>query len=386
MITPNEIKQQAERKYRSFLQAKVQGNEFFPVEIRFRKAKASDDYLQLRQWVTDLLAGSKAERGFGYQVVLQERELRRYGSQSLPARITIETETDYLRLLGKMNEFKQWQTAVSATLTQFPQLQDWLAQYPQRLLPHLATWDDLLLVCAYFVAHPRPNLYLRELPITVHTKFIEENKGILRQLLDELLLPAAIQIEESHFERRFGLCYDQPQIRLRLLDNNLQQTLLWPAPDISLTVSGCAQLQNMNGRILLIVENKMTFLTLPPVPNGIALWGKGFQVNVLREIKWLAHIPIWYWGDLDGQGFAILSQLRGYFPQTSAFLMDKETLGAYQDFVVEGTPAQEIVLANLRGGETAVYKQLVHHNWRLEQERITQGDVQEALNNIIKNY
>lgn len=387
MITPDEIRQTAERKYLAFLRASVQGEPFFPLAIRFRKAKASDDYLALRQWVGELLAGSKAERGFGYEVALAERELRRYGRQSLPSRITIETADDFLHLIGKGDEFERWQTAVAHTLARFPQLQDWLAQYPQHVLPHLTVWNDLLTVCTYFVDHPHPNLYLRELPVPVHTKFIEDNQTILRYLLDELLPPAAILTDESQFERRFGLRYDEPQIRLRLLDDGLRRELGWPAADVGLTLSDCAGLVGMNGPFdaaqgklaILIVENKMTFLTLPPVKNGLAVWGKGFQVNLLREIGWLADCAIWYWGDLDAQGFAILSQLRGYWPQTRSFLMDADTLEKYREFVVAGTPMADVELVNLAGEETAVYQQTITHNWRLEQERISQADVVEAI-------
>ena len=379
MITPKEIRQKAERKYLDFLRATVTGEPFFPLAIRFRKARAGDEYLVLRDWVGDLLAGSKQERGFGYTVELEERTLRRYGRQSLPACITIDSETDYLRLIGKMAEFEQWQTAVSHTLAQFPELRDWLAQYPQRVLPHLAIWHDLLTVCAYFVAQPRPNLYLRELPLPVHTKFVEENQAILRHLLDELLPAKAIHTEESHFERRFGLRYDEAQIRLRLLDEGLVGELGWPTADISITLSDCAGLNGLNDRTIFIVENKMTFLTLPPVTNGLAIWGKGFQVSLLRELTWLANCDIWYWGDLDAQGFAILSQLRGYWPQTRSFLMDGATLAKYRAFVVVGTAVSEMVLVNLDGGETAVYQKLRHHNWRLEQERISQADVKRVL-------
>jgi hypothetical protein len=382
MINPDEIRQQAKRKYRAFLRARVRGDAFFPLEIRFRQARASDDYLVLRQWVGDLLAGSKAERGFGYTVTLEERQLRRYGRQTLPTRIAIETESDYLRLLRKEQEFARWRGAVSHTLAQFPQLEHWLAQYPHRLLLHLPSWEDLLAVCAYVVAHPRPALYLRELPLPVHTKFVEENQAILRQLLDELLPPEAICNGESQFERRFGLRYDESQIRLRLLDPALQDSLDWPAADLTITLSDCASLPGMNGRTLLIVENKMTFLTLPSLPDAVAIWGKGFQVGLLREIPWLADCAIWYWGDLDAQGFAILSHLRSTWPQTNSFLMDVEMLEKYRDFVVPGTQAEEITLTNLTEDEAAVYRQLVAHDWRLEQERIRQEDVDQAVRSL----
>jgi hypothetical protein len=386
MITPKEIRQKAKRKYLDFLRTTVSGEGFFPLEIRFRKARAGDDYLALRAWVGELLAGSKRERGFGYTVELEERTLRRYGRQSLPARITIDSEADYLRLIGRLAEFEQWQTAVTRTLDLFPQLRDWLAQYPQRVLPHLAVWHDLLTVCAYFMAQPWPNLYLRELPLPLHTKFVEENQAILRHLLDALLPATAIDPDEIQFERRFGLRYDEPQIRLRLLDEGLVGELGWPAADISVTVSDCEGMVGVSRSTsetttvtVFIVENKMTFLTLPPVANGVAIWGKGFQVSLLRELTWLAGCDIWYWGDLDAQGFAMLSQLRGYWPQTRSFLMDGAMLARYREFVVAGTAVSEMALTNLDERETAVYQQLLAHNWRLEQERISQTDVVAAL-------
>jgi len=382
MIAPAGIKQKAKRKYRDFLRASVRGDAFFPLEIRFRKAKAGDDYLALRQWVGELLAGSKAERGFGYEVTLEQKNLRRYGPQSLPARIAIETQADYLRLLGKEQEFTAWQAAVANTLAHFPRLEAWLAHSPHQLLPHLSIWDDLLAVCAYFVANPRPGLYLRELPLAVHTKFVEENQAILRQLLDELLSPEAVHQEEIQFERRFGLRYDEPQIRLRLLDTALQRHLGWPAADLTLTLSDCARLPGLSGRAVLIVENKMPFLTLPPLPDAVAIWGKGFQVSLLRAIPWLADSAIWYWGDLDAQGFAILSQFRSYWPHTHSFLMDEAILDKYADFVVDGTPVEEAALTNLAEQEAALYRRLVTHNQRLEQERISQADVVDAAERL----
>ena len=59
--------------------------------------------------------------------------------------------------------------------------------------------------------------------------------------------------------------------------------------------------------------------------------------------------------------------------------MEEATFERYERFVVNGTPVKDMVLANLDEGETAVYQQLAAQNWRLEQERITQSDVGEAL-------
>ncbi len=48
-------------------------------------------------------------------------------------------------------------------------------------------------------------MYIRELPVEVHTKFIEENKGVLKNLLDYLLPEGMVHTGETDFEKRFGL-------------------------------------------------------------------------------------------------------------------------------------------------------------------------------------
>ncbi len=205
MLTPTEIKKKAEGKYPSFLRHLITGEPFFPLEIQFGRPSTTAVYSTLRQEVTTLRDGSKEVRGFGYSIAWGTTQTRLYGEQTLPQRVYFADETDYLRLLGKQKEVAAFNTAVSHTLAQFPQLRDWLSKYPQRMVKALPVWHDLLTVCAYFVTHAPPHGYIRELPIPVHTKFIEENEGILRQLLDELLPPTAVESTATSFATRFHL-------------------------------------------------------------------------------------------------------------------------------------------------------------------------------------
>ncbi|MEM7284502.1 MAG: DUF3322 domain-containing protein, partial [Pseudomonadota bacterium] len=74
MITPAEIKQKAARKYPTFLAALLADEPFFPLIIPFRKPAASVDYMTLKGWVDQLMAGSKAEKGYSYTLHLRTRE------------------------------------------------------------------------------------------------------------------------------------------------------------------------------------------------------------------------------------------------------------------------------------------------------------------------
>jgi hypothetical protein len=258
---------------------------------------------------------------------------------------------------------------IRATL---PELETWIAANPQHVIERHGAWPELLLVCAYFQANPRPNLYIRELPIAVHTKFIEQHVGILTRLLDALLPAVDIETSEKHFEQRYGLRCDAPLVRLRLLDPALQARLGLPLTDVAAPAAQLATLP-CAGLRCVVVENKMVFLTLPSLPNTLAIFGSGFQIQLLHELPWLRQCPIWYWGDLDAHGFQILARFRMLFPQVISLMMDEETFDAFRDFVVTGTPSAIMELPQLTHDEQALFVKLARASLRLEQERISQA-------------
>jgi hypothetical protein len=109
---------------------------------------------------------------------------------------------------------------------------------------------------------------------------------------------------------------------------------------------------------------------LPRFPKTFAIWGKGFDVSALKNVTWLHTCPILYWGDLDAQGFQILSSLRGIFPTVKTAMMDKATFDAFQQFVVSGKEVRLNALPNLTEAENNLCQYLATHTLRLEQERI----------------
>ncbi|MHC5718996.1 MAG: Wadjet anti-phage system protein JetD domain-containing protein, partial [Nostoc sp.] len=236
-------------------------------------------------------------------------------------------------------------------------------------------WSDLLKVCRYFQCNPKPHLYIRELPIQIHTKFIEQNKGILSNLLEAILptelLSSAEREKEYTFEKRFSLRYREPLIRLRILDQALKAKYDFPLSDISTPISEFRQL-NFKAHRFFIAENLMNFLTLPALENSFGLFGSGYAIQILKSVNWLAHCPIFYWVDLDTDGFKILSQLRSYFPQTISIMMDVKTFETFKEFavIVAESTAENLLYLTLE--EQALYSYLSLHNKRLEQERISQ--------------
>jgi hypothetical protein len=369
MITPVDIRQKAARLYLSFLHAWLRDQPFFPLD--FPVGKLSSDYLTLREGVRVLQAKSKEQRGYGYTLDYQVQQKRFSGQQTMPVRVIIATEQDFLRLVEKKEEFDLFRQDVALIREQLPQLEAWVACSPKKVIEQHGLWPDLLTVCRYFLEHPRPNLYLRELPINVHTKFIEQQRGCVRDLLEHLLPPDAIQSEAATFERRFGLREKESSVRIRLLDGQLHHRYNLPLTDVSVPVSQLSTLDLLRGQCCIVTENEMTFLTLPLYKDTFALFGGGFMVRNLEGISWLAGCPVLYWGDLDAQGFQILSNLRALFPHVTSVMMDWETFFAFAEFCVTGTPSYVRELPHLSPDEHTLFQHLTENNLRLEQEHIS---------------
>ncbi|MEO1390799.1 MAG: Wadjet anti-phage system protein JetD domain-containing protein [Cyanobacteria bacterium J06634_6] len=380
MIDPPQIHRKASRAYVNFLRCVVTEEQFFP--LNFPIGQRPKDLVAFRDAVIALKDASKTTLGFGYCLELEQKQLRNKGTQTVPTGIYIDQETDYLKLLRKESEVQQFRRSLALIRSEVPGLEDWLADNVMKVVEFADDWSDLLKVCQYFQQHPQPNLYIRQLPIAVHTKFVEQHKAILRSLLEHLLpdaqLISVMGEKGAIFEKRFSLKYIEPTIRLRFLDATQQASGGFPVDDVSLPVSALAQTPITRAQCL-ITENLMNFLTLPPLPGSFALFGGGYAVQSLKSVSWLKDCPIFYWGDLDAQGFQILSSLRAHFPQATSLMMNHETFELFKEFAVPDKKATMKVLHHLTRAERAMYTQLATQQLRLEQEHIDQPYVESVL-------
>ncbi len=375
MLSPADIQTLGLRKYPGVLRAIAAGEDLFPMPIRFGQPSPTADWSVLQREITAL---AQAETEFGYTIAWEERNTRRWGRQRLPACVSFATEADYLRMLGKAAEVRRFRENLRLTLERFPQLAGWLASHAPRLTDYADAWPRLLLVCGYLLANPRPALYARQLPVAVDTKFIENHRPILRSLLDALLPESAIDPATETFEARFGLRSEESLVRLRLLDLSLGPTLGVPVDDLATPLSRFRAL-GWTDQSVLIVENKLTFLTLPTLSRTIAIWGAGNATALLATVPWLHRCRLVYWGDLDVHGFHILSRLRRMFPQAESVLMDEPTLTAYADYQTPSPAAAYEETANLTEPERLVYQRLHTNHILLEQEKIPHGHAVEVL-------
>lgn len=387
---PQQLHRQVARIWErgDILRARLTGEPLFPLRLRLKRPTSreiAERFGEVGDWIRSLQASSREQRGAGYAIEYRRVNHRVHGTNSMPEGVTVPSERDALVLIGRTAEAERFRALAAATVERFPQLHPWLARRPLVVLENAAHWHTVLDVLAWFAAHPRPGLYLRQLDIPgVDTKFIEGHKKLFGELLDRVLAEHAIDRQATGakgFERRYGLRVKPALIRFRILDQNLWLSGL---NDLSAPPDQLEQLRPPV-RHVFITENEINGLAFPQVPAGLVIFGLGYGIERLAEIGWLGAVKLHYWGDIDTHGFAILDRLRADFPQAYSLLMDKLTLQQHRRLWVKEPRDHrfEADLNRLNSSERALYDDLrfdrLGQRVRLEQERVGYGWLQRAV-------
>jgi hypothetical protein len=390
--TPDDVRAQVQRLWDrgSILAARLGGEPLFPFSVRLSRPEVrelSERFTDARAWIRALEAGSKAALGTGYEVSYAEVNHRQLGPNRVPRALVVPTEQDALALIGKRKQAEAFDRLVQATRDTQPELLPWIARRPLDLLEHGEHWASILGAVAWFRAHPRSGSYARQIDVAgVHTKLIEGHRRLLSELLDLVLTADAIDAEAvgaQAFERRYGLASKPALLRFRVLDPRLR---IQGMADISTPVEAFAAL-DLPVRRVFVTENEINGLAFPGAEQSIVLFGLGYGLERLGAIPWLRDKAVFYWGDLDTHGFAILDKLRGIFPHARSFLMDRETLLGHRGLWGQEPEPHDKPLARLSVEEASVYDDLrfdrLGPHVRLEQERIGMGHVEKAVADLV---
>ncbi len=386
--TPADLRGQVLRLWNRgrILASLVTGEALFPKRLTLRRPSAvalRDRFDEARAWATAL----RSMR----QVRLGERESRDrvLGVNTLPHEVWIDTAADALALIGKRREAAVFQGLADVARARVPALLPWLARRPLRALPLAGDWERLLDVVVWLRDHPRPGIYLRQMDVPgVHTKFVETHRGVLAELLDLALPPDSIDSAATGaggFARRYGFLEKPARIRFRILDPSLAAPYGARQGDFTLDADSFAALDTGAWRAF-ITENEINFLAFPPMPGGLTIFGAGYGFDTLARARWMESCRLYYWGDIDTHGFAILDELRSHFEHVESFLMDRDTFLAHESLWGTETAALVRDLPRLTAEEDALYDDLRDNrlgtNLRLEQERIGFDRVRNALSSL----
>ncbi len=387
--TPADLKAQVQKLWsRGMLLCAIIGEkEQFPLRLTFKGPNSnqlSECFADVRAWILQLKEAAGA-----YRIVWRTVKHQVIGINEIPSEIWIDTMDDALEFIGKHKASAEFSRMAAITRRLEPSLLPWLSKRPLRALELAETWPLMLQTVAWLREHPRPGIYLRQIDLQgVHSKFIENHRGVLSELLDLALPQESIDTQSSgtgNFCRRYGFRDKPLRVRFRILDPALSIMPHGTDQDVTLTSEDFSRLDLRTEKIF-ITENEINFLAFPPVQGATVIFGAGYGFSNLAAIDWLKKRRIYYWGDIDTHGFAILNQFRELFPEASSFLMDRQTfLQHRQLWEIEPQPVLAS-LTRLTHCEQILYEQLCNNHWgkhvRLEQEKISFGTLLECLENI----
>jgi len=359
----------------SLLRAHAEGMSFAPIEVPLRgpgPSQIGDDIGAVREWIAALDASRRDDSR--YTLEWQSIGGRQIGRNQIPVRAVVSSYEQAWALLSVASTVRRFNELLAMVDGRLP-VRAWVVGNPHRALE---LFDQMPLLIAAYVwldEHRGSHVYLRQISAPgVDTKFAEKHRAVLASML-------GVSATASGFLADLGLRLKPGLVRFRPAP-----TLGLPATVTELAVRSeeLARLQ-LRPLVAIIVENEISYLSVDVPDDGIVFWGRGFDVDSVGRLPWLAEADVIYWGDIDTHGFAILDRLRAWLPQARSVLMDRETLLAHRDrWVTEDRPARS-ALTRLTADEGGLYAELAEGGLgdrvRLEQERIDWQWVQQRLAN-----
>lgn len=246
--------------------------------------------------------------------------------------------------------------------------------------------DALTSAIAWLAEHPALDEWTaRQLPVRgTHSKWVESHRSLLTRITGRDL--------EAEIRPRLAV------VHLTYLDPDYVAT---GGRRHDAWTSGDRHSLAYRPRIVLIVENRDCRLWFPQMPGAVVVEGGGrAAAALLGGIEWITDAEhVVYWGDIDADGFAILSALRAELTshgvRLASMLMDEATRSRYAELGVShdrhGAPLQpsSTALAHLTAEEASCYAAIATLGQvevrRIEQERIDLSEALEALRTLTRD-
>jgi hypothetical protein len=131
---------------------------------------------------------------------------------------------------------------------------------------------------------------------------------------------------------------------------------------------------------VILVENATNLYLFPSIPGTLVICSSGKALHLLKEIPFLQNAALYYWGDLDEDGFVMLNAIRSYYNHITSLFMDDSTISCHQaELTVKGITYRKMGLDLLQPHENRAYQLLLPGNLWLEQEKLHQSYIQAGL-------
>jgi hypothetical protein len=361
-----------------FLTRLAEGRQWEPLDVALRGPTArdlADRFGEVRAWVDRWQAAD----GRGLRVETRTIGGRIVGTNEIPYKVWIDSYDQLWSLLGTSQQVCRFTELHAATRIQAPRIAEWMVSKPLETLRFAGEWDKLINTVLWISRHTSCDKYLRQIDVPgVDTKFIEGHRSILSALLDQQLPTDRVDHTRppSDFAARYRFRTKPDYVRFRWLGHRNGYT------EMSVQITELAGTP-LDCSAIFVIENEITYLAFPPPDGSLVIFGGGYAVPRLNRLTWLAGKDLIYWGDIDTHGFAILNQLRRWYPHARSILMDRPTLLTHEAHWTQEPKPRNTHLELLTSDEAALYTDLVEDILgtavRLEQERVRFCSIEHAL-------
>lgn len=364
-LTIEDARQRVERYFVNHLKDLLQG-EFEGLRVGLKPptaAHAADNYVLtqsfIRQWEgrDDVEYATRNWSSTGLGTVLVPQRLHLHTVEQLVDFAEVGAEWDEVRSrYERLTEF-----SVKTRISTISMWRSLSIEDVERISP----------VVRWFVENPDSGLLKRAVAVEgVHSKWLENH----RALIEILVADARGEVGRSDL----GLCESEIRVRLRLHPAEAPASLT----DIEIPLSDLEGLAASEA--ILMVENLDTFLALPMWQGVVLVWGAGYKALEIAKSSYFLRQPLYYWGDLDIDGFKILDQIRKRVPHTHSVLMDPQTVVRWNYLAVADRPFSFEDFHTLTPEESdALDHLIVGRHLRIEQERIRLDVAIEALELVL---
>ena len=376
------------------LKSLLTGNTEFPIQISLKPPKgnaALNNISHFQDFVDSWKSFCEQAEYESIQVNVRWETVifRSISEQQVPTYLTIPDISSLTRMLGDAEEqqLKDWQSRISYI---FDSLSIELAKravHPIRSIYERELFSTLIANLEILSGFSKLELellvklipqlhkgmgrgsYLRALPVIfVDTKFIEKNLKLIESVTAAIIDCSA---------KEMGLlswldCRDKPKdwLLVKPLCKNAADAL-GGLPLLRMSSDTLLDFE-LPANNILVIENEQSCLSLDNIPDTIAVSGGGKNVSWMRA-NWLANKRVAYWGDIDSEGLAILSDVRSKLSTVIPLMMDTETVEAYRDRMVDEPESVIREPVALTESELMLFRMLRNGDYgsaRLEQERL----------------
>ena len=346
------------------------------------KQYKQDAFNSIFAWVDSWKFFSKS--GIG-EVEYTQKRIGTLRPSAVPTRLILHNIQGCFNYINKNGEMECFLKTYNRIKKFNPLLKKWvLREYKMFRYPcyKLDDFERIADKIKETISADAPYIYKRELEIPgVDTKFFEKNIEAIREMYNTLHGTSLANAKELYKELHIVKPpEDKEFIPIRFLDTKYRED------NISIVKIHYTELKQLSirPRKVYIVENKETFYHFPKVANSVVIFGAGISVSgFLKDIPWIEEADdVYYWSDLDTNGFQMLNNMRKIYPKIHSFLMNTETIKLTKQFAVEDTGSDFERFEHLTPAEDECFIYLKEKRLRIEQEKIPWSYVVKSIENI----